>query len=70
MGGGKIIASELVVAGGDAPPILDAAEEVLDFVSPPVEALGAIGFLRSGVRFGLLADIRAAKIHATSRYGL
>jgi len=32
------------VAGGDTPPIFDAAEEVFDFVSPPVEALGAIGF--------------------------
>jgi hypothetical protein len=27
------------------PPILDAAEEVFNFVSPPIEALGAIGFL-------------------------
>ncbi len=29
----KEVASELVVAGGDAPPIFDAAEEVFDFVS-------------------------------------
>jgi hypothetical protein len=43
-GRGKKIASELVVAGSDTPPILDAAEEVFDFVSPPVEALGTIGF--------------------------
>jgi len=44
VGGGKIIASELVVAGGDTPPILNAAEEVFDFMSPPIEALGTIGF--------------------------
>jgi hypothetical protein len=31
-----------------APPSSDAAEEVFDFVSSPVEALGAIGFLGSG----------------------
>ena len=44
LGGGKIIASEFVVAGGDTSPILNAAEEVFDFMSPPIEALGAIGF--------------------------
>ena len=44
-GSGKKIASKLVVAGGDAPPIFDAAQEVFDFVSSPIETLGAIGFL-------------------------
>jgi hypothetical protein len=29
--GGKEISSEFVVAGGDAPPILDTTEEVFDF---------------------------------------
>jgi len=38
---------ELVVAGGDAAPLLGPAEEVLDFVSPPVKPLGTIGFLES-----------------------
>jgi hypothetical protein len=37
----------IIVAGCDAPPILDAAEEVFDFVSPAIEALGAIAFLDS-----------------------
>ena len=46
-GSSKIIASELVVAGGDTPPIFNAAE-VSDFVSPPVEALAAIGFPNGG----------------------
>jgi len=48
-GGGKVIASELVVAGGDTPPILDAAEEVFDFVPAAINALGTIGFLEGGV---------------------
>jgi hypothetical protein len=43
--GGKKIAGELIVARGDASPILDAAEEVLDLVSPSVKTLGTIGFL-------------------------
>jgi hypothetical protein len=34
-----------VAARGDPSPILDAAEEVFDFVSSPVEALGAMGLL-------------------------
>ena len=38
------VASELIVTGGDTPPIFDAAEEVFDFMSPPIEALVAIGF--------------------------
>ena len=36
------------MACGDAPPILDAAEEIFDFVPPSVKAPGTIGFL-SGV---------------------
>ena len=52
MGGGKIIASEFVVAGGDTPPILNAAEEVFDFMSPPIEALWAISFLSSVAAVG------------------
>jgi len=47
-GGGQEVASELVVAGGDAPPILDAAEEVFDFVPSAIKALGAIGFPGGG----------------------
>jgi hypothetical protein len=39
------IAVTIIVAGCDAPPILDAAEEVFDFVSPSIEAFGTIGFL-------------------------
>lgn len=42
---GEEVSSELVVAGCDAPPILDAAEVVLDLVAPPVNALGTTGFL-------------------------
>ena len=30
------------------PPILDATEEIFDFVPPPVEALGAIGLFGGG----------------------
>jgi len=47
-GGSQEVAGELVIAGGDAPPVFDAAEEVLDFVAPPVKALGTIGFLEGG----------------------
>ncbi len=36
------------MAGGDAPPIFDAAEEVFDFVSSSIETLGAIGFPDGG----------------------
>ena len=46
--GSQEVAGELVIAGGDAPPIFDAAEEVLDFMPPSVKALGAIGFLEGG----------------------
>ena len=45
MGSGKVVSGELVEAGCDASPILDAAEVVLDSVPAAVEALGAIGFL-------------------------
>ena len=45
--GGNEISGEFVVAGGDAPPILDAAKVVFDFVAPSVEAFGAISFLVS-----------------------
>src|SRR5262249_3931727 len=41
--GGKEISSEFVVAGGDAPPILDTTEEVFDFVPLPIETLRTIG---------------------------
>lgn len=43
-GGGKEISGELIVAGGDASPILDAAEEILNLVPTSVRALGIIGF--------------------------
>lgn len=42
---GKVVSGEFVVTGGDAPPIFDAAEVVLDLVPTPVNPLGAIGFL-------------------------
>ena len=43
--GCKEVSGEFVVAGGYAPPILDAAEVVFDFVAPSVKAFGTIGFL-------------------------
>jgi hypothetical protein len=46
---GQEITGELVAAGCDAPPILDAAEEVFDFMSLLLEALEAMDFLDSGV---------------------
>ena len=48
-GGSQEVAGELVIAGGDTPPILDATEEVFDFVPPAIKALGTIGFLEGGV---------------------
>jgi len=39
------IASELVISGGDASPVLDAAEEVFDFVPAPIDGLWTIGLL-------------------------
>src|SRR5262245_3193185 len=41
--GGKEISSQFVVAGGDAPPILDTTEEVFDLVPLPIETLRTIG---------------------------
>ena len=49
---GKEVTSELVVSGSDAPPVLDAAEVVLDLMSAPVDALGAIGLLGGGAPAG------------------
>ena len=43
-GRGKEVSGEFVIAGGDAAPIFDAAEEVFDFVPPSIETLGAVGF--------------------------
>ena len=43
--GGKEVSGEFVVTGGDASPVFDAAEVVLDFVASSIEALGAISFL-------------------------
>ena len=40
LGGGKEVAGEFVITRGDAPPILDAAEEIFDLMPPPVDALG------------------------------
>jgi len=37
---------------GDAPPVFDAAEEVLNFVPLPVKTPGTIGFFRSGAAIG------------------
>ena len=45
MKGGAKGFGELVVTGGDAPPIFDATEVVLDFVTSPVKALGAVRLL-------------------------
>ena len=42
---GKKVSSKLVIAGGDAALIIDAAEVVLDLVVSSVYALGAVGFL-------------------------
>ena len=41
---GKEVSSEFVVPGGDAAPVLDAAEVIFDLVALPIEALGTIGF--------------------------
>src|SRR6266850_5189939 len=43
--GGKEVSGKFVVPGGDASPILDAAEVVFDLVAAPIDVLGAIGFL-------------------------
>lgn len=51
-GGGEVVPGEFVVTGGDAPPILDATEVVLDLMPPPVNPLGAIGFLGGGAAAG------------------
>ena len=37
----------VISAGGNTPPILDATEDVFDLMSPPIESLGAMGFLDS-----------------------
>ena len=50
--GGKVISGEFVIPGCNAPPILDAAEVVLDLVPPPVNSLRTIGFLGSGAAAG------------------
>jgi len=41
---GEEVAGEFVISGGDAPPILDATEEVLDLVSASIDRFRAIGF--------------------------
>ena len=43
--GSKEVSGEFVVARGDAAPIFDAAEVVLDFVPPSIETLGTVGLL-------------------------
>ena len=45
MNSGEEISCEFVVSRGDAPPVLDTAEVIFDFVAPSVKALGTIGFL-------------------------
>ena len=50
--GGQKVASELVISGGDAPPIFDATEIVLDLVAPAVEALRAISSDPTGAAAG------------------
>ena len=42
---GKVVSGEFIVTGGDAPPVFDAAEVVLDFVPPSIEPLGTVGLL-------------------------
>jgi hypothetical protein len=42
--GAEIVAGEFVVSGRDTPPILDAAEVILDLVPAPVNSLETIGF--------------------------
>src|SRR5476651_1553893 len=39
-----MVAGEFVVSGRDAPPVLDAAEVILDLVPSAVNSLGTIGF--------------------------
>ena len=39
------VAGELVISGGDASPVLDATEEVFDFVPAAIDGLRAIGLL-------------------------
>ena len=41
--GGQEVPGELVVSGGDAAPVLDATEVVLDLMASSVDALWAIG---------------------------
>jgi hypothetical protein len=42
---GEEVAGELVIFGGDASPVLDAAEEVFDLVPAAIDGLRAIGLL-------------------------
>lgn len=44
-GGSQEVSSELFIGIGDVSPIFDAAKEVLDFVSPTIQAPGTIGLL-------------------------
>jgi hypothetical protein len=44
---GEEVAGKFVISGGDASPILDAAEEVFDLVPAAIDGLRAIGFLGS-----------------------
>ena len=53
-------------SNADTPPILDAAEEVFDFVSPQIEVLGAIGFPGGGAAVG---DDRQRAFVPDLRYG-
>ena len=59
--GSQEIPGEFVLAGGDAPPIIDTAKVVFDFVASSVEAFGAIGFL--GSIAAALDDRQGAFIH-------
>jgi hypothetical protein len=60
--GGKEVSSELVVAGGDAGPIFDAAEVVFDLVPASIDALGTIGFFLVLRRLGMTGKVPSSLI--------
>ena len=51
-GRGKKIPGQFVIARCNTPPILDAAEEIFNFVPTAIEARGAIGFLDRSAAIG------------------
>jgi len=74
-GGGEEVSGEFVVTGGDTPPILDAAEVILDLVPSPVNSLGTIGFPDGGASAGndgqssFIPDLLAYRLAVVSFVG-